>query len=237
VILHRLGWRCLSLFFSSSSLGNSRHIEGVNVVIKPGNSFTIGDLWSAETKAKLIGRGKVTLAEKAGVFLDETPFFSWLTYSLNKEKNFKKMGQEIAANCKKKDGKDVMKLISCVANSVNSTLKQTGWPDDTSFCRSHDTAFRIAFNALQIPRSHVFQIGASTDLAPHAVSHFILTSVNGQAYSYVIDVGNAPKKLFPKTKITELFHKRNLNTFPEFKFSEQQYRFEPAFKSVPKVAQ
>jgi hypothetical protein len=224
----------LAFVFISTSVcaeENPKYIDGEKIKLVDGGNFLIGSHWSDSTKSELIG-GSVTKKDRIlSYVVDEIPLFSWMRYPINNAANFKKMGKIIAKYCKDKFPENVMSAISCVANSVKTTLAVSGWPSSSTFCRAHATAFRASFESLEIPRSFVKDMEGSTTEGGHVVSSFILTSTNGQIFSYVIDAGNLPSKVFPNTDATAEWHKKNKGN-PKFSFTEQpQYQFTPASQS------
>jgi hypothetical protein len=219
------------LVFTLSAHADNRFIDGVNVVFAPAKKFSMDQEWSDKARSDLVPTygmfepARVEFSDKVLQVSAKTPLVSWLWYVVNYAGNFKKMGELIANHCKNEYNLP-MEAISCVAESVNATLKQTGWPNNFTFCRSHATAFRAAFTALNIPKSFEFDEDASTSEGGHAVSRFILTSKTGQTYSYVIDVGHYPSRLYPNTPITANWYKQHSED-PQFSFEQPTYRFAP----------
>lgn len=202
--------------------------SNLGAVVKGAFDFQIGPRWSAEIREQLFG-GKAFNK----TYTDD--YEELLT--VNNPQDFKIMASIIGEACKNyyKD-QDVMSAISCVVHSVNLTFKTFKRPEYYTFCRAHATAFMAAFMELNLPHSRVIEAEGSTNSEPngHLVSRFFLTSKSGQVYSYIIDVGNYPTKLFPANDNTEKWHQTHngeRQRFPDFSFEDTNYSFKPNYFS------
>ncbi len=199
----------------------------LGIVFKPGDSFSVGSDWGDEIKEILFGR-KVTERQRDESSYQEHPVGQLVDLMVNNASDFKRMAQGIANPCREYSKGEVMLAISCIVNSALATFKRFQWPDGYSFCRTHATLFRAAFEFLAIPRSKVIDIDGSTENAPHVVSKFLVTSQSGMVFSYVIDVGNYPSTIFPSNEASINWHRHHQEdeAFPSFSWNEPNFHFQ-----------
>lgn len=151
----------------------------------------------------------------------------------------KKKVQSIAEECKSRSTS--WQKIACASQRVSSYFKGSKFGSFAAFCRSHATAFRKVLNKLDIPRSRAgyknatyTRRGGSTGI--HVANMIMITGEDGQVYSYILDVGWFPNKLFPVPKGAIKHHNPDSdgiveNIFPPIfpkSVKEIKYEFRPA---------
>lgn len=106
--------------------------------------------------------------------------------------------EKIATGCKTRYPHDYWLQTRCASEAVDLTLESVRYDADgvkgaRSFCRDHAQAFKQVFDLLNIPRSNV----GTEPLDGHIVNRITFLSTDGRYYSYIVDTGWDPGKVWP----------------------------------------
>jgi|SRR5579883_637822 len=186
----------------------------------PGSQIYVDDPWSDATRRKMYALDAFPsrLDGIVGTIFHDSPLPAAPIWYAIVDRFPKSQARRLASLCEAEYSAP-WDRIGCVSRQVYDFLEGVRFHGPRTFCMYHAQAFQDTFMELGIPGTWASKLDASgaTIKEGHVANAIVLRADDGRTYSYVIDSGWFPGRLFPLNDAALAYHDRDHDGRTDFR--------------------